>query len=144
MSACWCKAVEIQPGSGEAPAAADDTLLASRLSTELTDVLQQVSTTLGGVVDGKGTLGMLAKDPQAYKALVGLINQTKSTMVAFQQDAEALKKVPYLGGLVEDPQSLLVRPRHERNIQWFREADLFEPGRAVLTSNGRGSVVGSG
>jgi phospholipid/cholesterol/gamma-HCH transport system substrate-binding protein len=131
------KAIEIQPGTKGAPLADNDAVLATRPTTELTDVVEQVKTTLESVVDGKGTLGMLARDPEAYNSLVGLINQTKQTMVAFQQDAEAFKKVPLVGGLVEDPQALLVRPRYERNRKVFRESDLFEPGRAVLTAGGR-------
>ena len=134
------KAVEVHPGSKDRELAADDDVLASKPTTELTDVVEQVKTTLDSVVDGKGTLGKLARDPEAYNALVGLIHQTKDTMVAFQRDAEAFKKVPYLGGLVEDPQALLVRPGHEKNRKWFREAELFEPGRAALTAGGRGKL----
>ena len=131
------KAVEIQPGSKGTPLAGNDAVLASKPTTELTDVVEQVKTTLESVVDGKGTLGKLARDPEAYNQLVGLIKQTRSTMVAFQQDAEAFKKVPLVGGYVEDPQALLVRPRYERNRKVFRADDLFEPGRAVLTAGGR-------
>jgi len=131
------RAVEIYPGSKDKDLAAEEDILASKPTTELTDVVEQVKTTLEGVVDGKGTLGKLARDPEAYDALVGLIHQTKSTMVAFQQDAEALKKVPLVGKYVEDPQGLLLRPGHEKNRKWFREAELFEPGRAALTSGGR-------
>ena len=61
-------------------------------------------------------------------------------MVAFQQDAEAFKKVPLVGGLVEDPRALLVRPGQEKNRKWFREAELFEPGRATLTAGGREKI----
>lgn len=38
---------------------------------------------------------------------------------------------------VEDTQSLLVRPNSERNRWVLAEADLFEPGRAQLTTLGR-------
>ena len=134
------KAIEVYPGSKDKELAAEEDVLASKPSTELTDVVEQVKTTLEGVVDGKGTLGKLARDPEAYDALVGLIHQSKATMVAFQQDAEAFKKVPLVGGLVEDPHALLVRPGHEKNRKWFREADLFEPGRATLTAGGREKI----
>src|SRR5262249_55510865 len=141
------KAVEINPGTEDQELAAEGALLASRPATELTDVVEDVKTTLKDVkttvkdvVEGKGTLGLLAKDPEVYSGLVGLIRQTQGTMQAFQQDAEALKKVPLVGGLVEDPQALLVRPRHKKNRQVFREDQLFEPGEAVLTSGGRAKL----
>ncbi len=58
-------------------------------------------------------------------------------MAAIQRDADALKKVPIIGGYVEDPVALLVRSDCERNRRTFAESELFEPGRAVLTASGR-------
>ena len=129
------KAIEISPGKGDA--ADDNDILEPRPTRELADVVEQVSTTLEGLAKGEGTLGKLARDPQAYNSLIALLDQTRSTMGAFQQDAEALKRLPLVGGYVEDPQALLVRPRHKPNRRWFRESELFEPGQAVLTSSGR-------
>src|SRR5262249_38117890 len=59
------------------------------------------------------------------------------TMSTIQRDADALKRVPLLGRYVEDPQTLLVRGNMERNRKTFAEEELFEPGRAVLTAQGR-------
>ena len=130
------KVVEIDPGRAAEPVA-DGALIATRPSTELTDVLAQVSGTLQGIRDGQGTLGKLAKDPEGYAALLALLRQSEKTMASVQRDADALKRVPVLGGYVEDPQALLVRPNCERNRWVFTGADLFEPGRAVLTAPGR-------
>lgn len=130
------KVIEVDPGTA-ADAVPDDALIATRPSAELTDVLAQVSGTLQGIRDGQGTLGKLAKDPEGYAALLALLRQSEKTMASVQQDADALKRVPVLGGYVEDPQGLLVRPNCERNRWCFAERDLFEPGRAVLTSPGR-------
>ena len=130
------KVIEINPGRSAEPVADNDTI-ASRPSTELSDVLNQVGATLQGFQQSEGTLAKLLKDPEAYQALLGLMKQSEKTMAAMQQDAEAMKKVPVLGGYVEDPQALLVRPNCERNRWIFPEADLFEPGRAVLTAQGR-------
>src|SRR5207248_1827394 len=47
------------------------------------------------------------------------------------------KRLPLVNRYVEDPTALLVRPNCERNRQCFAEGDLFEPGRAVLTAQGR-------
>lgn len=130
------KVVEIDPGTA-ADVVPDDALIATRPSAELTDVLAQVSGTLQGIRDGEGTLGKLARDPEGYAALLSLLRQSEKTMASVQQDADALKRVPVLGGYVEDPHELLVRPNCERNRWCFADTDLFEPGRAVLTAQGK-------
>lgn len=136
------KAVELLPGSEDQPLAAEGAVLASKPSTELTDVLGDVKTTLKDVVDGKGTLGKLAKDPEAYNELVTLIRGAQTTVGSIQRSADAIERVPVLGGYVENPKKVLVRPRHAPNRKWFPEAQLFEPGRAVLTSGGRSRLDG--
>jgi phospholipid/cholesterol/gamma-HCH transport system substrate-binding protein len=126
------------PKAGQADElAADDTLLESEPSTELADVLGQVKQTLQGIQGGEGTLGKLARDPQAYDALLAMLQQGRETMVSIGQSADAVKHLPVVRDYIEDPTSLLVRPNCERNRQYFAEAELFEPGRAVLTSQGR-------
>jgi phospholipid/cholesterol/gamma-HCH transport system substrate-binding protein len=133
------KVLEIQPGRspGDSESVADNALLQSEPTPELADLLGQVNTTLAGVRNGEGTLGKLTTDPEAYRALVELLHQSKDTMTAFQQDAEAVKKLPLVGKYVEDPAALLDRPNSERNRKYFAEEDLFEPGRAVLTATGK-------
>jgi phospholipid/cholesterol/gamma-HCH transport system substrate-binding protein len=122
------KVLEVSPGEAGAGPVEDDALLASRQSVELADVLAQVDGTLQGVRDGEGALG---------RELVGALRQTRSTMSSFQQMGEAGKKLPLLRSYITDPQALLVRPDCECNRTVFAEADLFEPGRAVLTESGR-------
>lgn len=145
------KAVEIRPPTQRAGRTApdltlaeDDALLASDRSAELSDVLAQVSALLDGVQNGEGTLGKLAKDPEAYRALLELLRNAtdavergKDTMASIQRDADALKRVPWLGAYVDDPIALLVRPNAKKHRRWFAETDLFEPNRAVLTREGR-------
>ncbi len=125
-----------KPGVPDEPAA-DDALLAGEPSRELNDILGQVGETLKGIQGGEGTLGKLARDQQAYDALLALLIQGKETLGSIQQDAEAVKRLPLVNRYVEDATALLVRSNCERNRQYFAEADLFEPGRAVLTAQGR-------
>jgi phospholipid/cholesterol/gamma-HCH transport system substrate-binding protein len=127
--------------------AAEDALLPSASSPELTDVLGDVGGALKGIQGGEGTLGKLVKDPAAYEALVALLKNStdavdrgKDTMASIQRDADALKKLPLVGRYVEDPVALLVRPNSERNRRTFTESELFEPGRAVLTAQGRDNL----
>jgi phospholipid/cholesterol/gamma-HCH transport system substrate-binding protein len=131
------KVLEIQPGSSSAEPVADNAVLASKTSAELTDVLGQVGDTLKGIGNGEGTLGLLAKDPRAYSALLNLLQSSEDTAKSLKEDADAIKRLPIVRGYVEDPQALLVRQGSERNRRWFAEEDLFEPGRATLTAQGK-------
>ena len=131
------KVLEIDPGTASASPVTDNAQLASKPTAEIADVLAQVNSALEEIRQGQGTLGKLLKDPQAYSDLLSLIQQSKGTMASFQQDADALKSMPLVRNYVEDPEALLVRPNCERNRQCFAETDLFEPGRAVLTADGR-------
>jgi hypothetical protein len=121
---------------------ADGDELKGESSHDLADVLGQVDTTLKGIKEGEGTLGMLARDPRAYDALVELLHQGKGTLRSIQRDADAMSRLPIVGRYVEDPTSLLVRPNCERNRKVFAAEDLFEPGRAVLTEQGRQRLDG--
>jgi phospholipid/cholesterol/gamma-HCH transport system substrate-binding protein len=148
------KVVEVRPakgGPGPGRPAGEDELLRSEPSTELADVLGQVGLTLKGLENGEGTLGKLVKDPQVYNALLALVRnsteaveKSKDTLASIQRDADALKRLPLVGRYVEDPLKLLVRSNSEINRQCFAEDELFEPGRAVLTSSGRGRLDGLG
>jgi phospholipid/cholesterol/gamma-HCH transport system substrate-binding protein len=123
-------------GQSDEPAA-ENALLESEASTELADVLGQVKQTLQGIQGGEGTLGKLAHDPQVYDELATTIRQVRVTMASIGQSADAVKHMPVVRDYVEDPTGLLVRPNCERNRQYFAESELFEPGRAVLTTQGR-------
>jgi phospholipid/cholesterol/gamma-HCH transport system substrate-binding protein len=127
----------IKAGTPAADPVADGATLRSRPAVELSDTLAAVNSTLQSLRGGDGTLGKLVYDPKAYQALVALLEQGKETMTSFRDDAEALKRLPVVRGYVEDPVALLVRPRCERNRQVFATCELFEPGRAVLTGEGR-------
>jgi phospholipid/cholesterol/gamma-HCH transport system substrate-binding protein len=122
------KVIEISPGTAAAQPIQDNALLASRPSTELTDVLDEVKTTLQGVRDGEGALG---------KELVATLQQTRATMDSFQKTADGVRKLPIVRGYVKDAQALLYRPGCERVRTVFTETDLFEAGRSSLTAQGR-------
>jgi phospholipid/cholesterol/gamma-HCH transport system substrate-binding protein len=134
------KVVEIDPGNTSAEPVADDALIASRPTAELADVLGQVDGVLQGVRDGKGSLGKLVKDDELHGQLVAMLRQGQGTLGSIKQDADALKALPLIRNYVKDAHKLLVRPECEVNRQWFVESDLFEPGNAILTTNGRRSL----
>src|SRR5262249_21331657 len=124
-----------------------ETLLKSEPTRDLADLLTQVNKTLGGVQAGKGTLGKLLTDPQAYDALIKLlkssneaVEQSKETLAEAQPDLAAIKKLPLLRSYVEDPDSLLDRAGMERNHREFAESELFAPGGTTLTKRGRDTL----
>ena len=149
------KVIEILPGSDAAGPVDDDAVIASQPTAELTDLLGEVGSALQGISNGKGSLGKLVNDPTLYQQGVKLLEdgqktmallqqvgvrvaeQSQGTMTALRQDADAIRAMPIIRGYVQDPHKLLVRPDCERNRRWFAEADLFEPGHAVLTSPGK-------
>ncbi|MBV9123121.1 MAG: MCE family protein [Planctomycetes bacterium] len=131
------KVIEIDPGSDAAPPVQENALIASQSSVELTDVLGELGGTLKGIHNGEGSVGKLVKEDEAYQELLGLIRTSRGTMNSIKQDADALKGLPVVRSYVQDAYQTLVRPDCERNRRWFTEAELFEPGHAVLTAQGR-------
>jgi phospholipid/cholesterol/gamma-HCH transport system substrate-binding protein len=127
------KVVEISPatpaaGKPLAPPVEDDALLASTPTVDLPEVLTQVNGAIEEVRDGKGVLG---------GELLGTLQQIQSTMASVQQVGEVGKKVPLLSNYVKGPADILIRPNCECDRYPFAETALFEPGRAVLTAEGR-------
>ncbi len=127
--------------------AQENALLASEPSAELADVLGNVGKALEGIQSGQGSLGKLLNDPEAYNSLVSLlrsgndaVDKGKDTLTSIERNSDALKKLPLIGGYIEDPTALLVRPKSERHRRVYAEGELFEPGRAVLTARGKESL----
>lgn len=146
------KAIEVRPPLlaqgkklSELPLLPPGSMLPTEPQREISEVLAgKVTEALKELLKGEGTVGKLLSDPRAYEALLTLLESGLSTtergkeaLATLQRDAEALKKVPFLGGYVEDPTAILVRANCERNRRVFAEVELFEPGRAVLTAKGK-------
>jgi phospholipid/cholesterol/gamma-HCH transport system substrate-binding protein len=154
------KVLEIQPGSDTAEPVQDRALIASRPTADLGDLLTKVSQTMQGISDGNGSLGKLVKDDKAYHELMQLVSQGRDTMQTIQkelftllregrgtmsslkQDADAIKGMPLVRSYVTDNHKELVRPDCERNRKVFQDSELFEPGSAVLTVQGRSKLDG--
>jgi hypothetical protein len=132
------KAVEIDPGTESTEVVEEGALLASNPTTEVTDVLKQVQATLSDVSGGKGKFGTITDE------MVTTLRSFQSAAQSIQADAEAMKKLPFVGKYVEDPRGVLDRPGYECNRKWFPEDKLFEPRRAVLTRQGERELEGIG
>jgi hypothetical protein len=132
------KVVEIYPGSDTAEPIANNSVIAARPTAELTDLLGQVGKALDGL--GEGSLGKLVKDDAGYQEAVKAMRQAQAAFTSLKQNADAMKEMPVLRNYVKDSVKELIRPDCDRHRRWFHEADLFEPGRAVLTEAGRGRL----
>ncbi len=124
------KVVELSPGSDQAEAAGDLAFIASRQSSELSDLAQQVSQVLDDIHGEKKNVTDLLQQSK------GMVAQGQETMASFQDVAEAVKRLPGVRNYVEDPLALLYRPGVERNSKSFAETELFPVGQARLTTQG--------
>ncbi len=122
------KVVEVYPGTPAAAPAEDGGRLASRPSTELTDVLDEMKQTLSNVRDGQGALG---------QELMATVREARTTFQSVGKTGDALRGLPIIRDYARDAETMLVRPRCDRMRTMFAEADLFEPGRAALTPDGK-------
>jgi phospholipid/cholesterol/gamma-HCH transport system substrate-binding protein len=122
------KVIELQPGTRAAPPADENALLETLPSVSLADLAKQFNDSVKSVRDGEGALG---------KEAVDTLRQIRTTMSTFEQVGDAGKAMPFVRDYVKDPLALLVRPDCECNRYSYNESELFEPGRAVLTADGR-------
>ena len=146
---------DIQEGKGPIGSVTKDL---NKATKKLNHVLDQVN-------KGEGTIGKLLKEEELYmealltmkkvngaldefahmkKQFNGLFDETETTvketkqMVAsIKQNADAIKSMPIVRSYIVDANKELNRPDSRRHRLWFEEGKLFEPGRAVLTGNGK-------
>jgi phospholipid/cholesterol/gamma-HCH transport system substrate-binding protein len=114
------------------------------LYTELTGTLSQVHAAIDDLRQGKGTLGQLVKNSEAYAEAIQSLQEIRKMVASVKQNADAIKSLPVVRNYVIDPHKELVRPHCKRLRRWFREGELFEPGRAVLTDQGKKALDTAG
>jgi phospholipid/cholesterol/gamma-HCH transport system substrate-binding protein len=104
---------------------------------ELTETLAQAKGALSDVRGGEGTLGKLVKNNEAYTEALSSLQDMRRMVASVKQNSDAIKNLPVVRGYVIDPHKILVRPECKRERRWFDARELFEPGKAVLTAQGR-------
>ncbi len=165
------KVIEVVPGRPEAPALADGGTIGAETPVEVADLLRDASRSLRRLDDvaataheglgeinaiaanirqGKGTLGKLVQDEEAYQKLVTLSKRGERTLDDLDENLAALKRTWPLSRYFnhrgfDDRDRVLFQPGSERESRTLAESDLFEPGRSVLTTGGRSRLdeVGS-
>jgi phospholipid/cholesterol/gamma-HCH transport system substrate-binding protein len=98
------------------------------LTRETTQVMRESQALLRDVRQGEGPVG---------KELVATMKQLQEATDSVGRGFDAMNHVPLLGRYMDASATLLVRPSAEQHPFVFKEEELFEPGRAVLTSAGR-------
>ncbi len=157
------KVVEIVPGGPTAPRLADGGVLRAEPTIEIADVLREASTALKRVDSvakaaeqglgeinaiaadlraGRGSLGKLIKDDEAYQRLIAMSGRGEKVLGDLDENLIALKNTwplsRYFSGRgFDDRDRVLFQPGSDRESRTFRGEDLFQPGRAVLTAQGQ-------
>jgi phospholipid/cholesterol/gamma-HCH transport system substrate-binding protein len=117
-------------------------LTSDSLYTELTGSLAQINAAVKDLRDGEGTLGKLAKSTEVYNEALGSLQDVRRMVASVKQNSDAIKALPVVRSYVVDPYRELVRPHCKQYCMWFSEKWIFQPGTAVLTSEGRGELDG--
>ena len=131
------KVIDIDPGSDDQAAVADNATIQTRPSSDVSDLLAKVEDTLQEMRSGRGSLYKLVHDDDLHAEAVSMLKQGKRALASLQDNSDAFKEMPVVRGYVRDMRKLLVRPDCERNRKVFAESDLFEPGGAILTAGGK-------
>lgn len=137
----------------------------AKVTAKLYAVADRTEELLKEIQESNGTLVKLLRDDDLYGDFRQITTQAKSVLVnanesigvvkaevgtvkefvrngqeavqSIRQNAEAMKGLPILRNYVEDAPSILVRPNCSSERSVYSDIDLFEPGKAVLTSKGR-------
>src|SRR5439155_3004797 len=96
------------------------------------------------VRNGEGTLGKLMKTNEAHPEALASLQDVRRMVNSVKQNSDAIKALPVVRSYVVDPNKELIRPDCKRFRKWYDEKDLFEPGKAVLTTKGKKTLDGAG
>lgn len=162
------KVVEITPGRSDAPAVAEGDTIAAEAPQEVADILRDASAALQRVDEvavaareglgeinaiaatirsGQGSLGRLVNDDEAYERMIAFSSRGERTLNDLDENLAALKGTWPLSRYFDrrgfsDRDRVLFHPSSQRDRWVLTEQDLFEPGRAVLTVQGRQRLDG--
>src|SRR5208337_3924398 len=157
------RVVEITPGRPDAPLVAEGGAIESEPPVELSDLmkrtgaslqklddlartaktgLEEINAIAGSIREGKGSLGKFVRDEAAYQSLMSLTHRGERTFSAMEDNLAALKRTWPLSRYSDsrsffEREKVLYQPGSRRDSRLFRDEELFEPGRAILTPVGR-------
>ena len=160
------KVVEIVPGKPDAASLADGATLRAEPTVELADLLHDASIALkrvdavasaaeaglreinaiaSEVRQGRGTLGKLVRDDEAYNRLLAMSTRGEKALGDLDENLAALKQTWPISRYFnrrgfDDRDRILYQPGSERESRTLDGSELFEAGRAVLTASGRAQL----
>ncbi|HWY88368.1 MAG TPA: MlaD family protein [Gemmataceae bacterium] len=107
------------------------------LYKDLSTTLADVRGALRELRSGEGTFGKLVRNNEVYDEALSSLQDVRKMVNSVKQNSDAIKSLPVVRNYVVDPNKELIRPDCKRYRKWFPEDKLFEPGKAVLTSDGK-------
>jgi phospholipid/cholesterol/gamma-HCH transport system substrate-binding protein len=157
------KVVEIRPGLPDAPGLPESGRIAAESTAELSDLIADATSALKrvdavartaehglgeinaiatSIREGKGSLGRLVQDEEAYQKLIALSNRGSRTLNDVEENLAALKRTWPLSRYFDDRafydrERVLYKPGADRDSKTLNPDALFEPGRSVITPGGR-------
>ncbi len=157
------KVVEIVPGRADAAPLKDGGVLRAEPSLEIADLMRDASQALkrvdavaqaaerglgeinaiaAEIRQGRGTLGKLVKDEDAYNQLLAMTTRGQKALGDLDENLSALKQTWPVSRYFnrrgfDDRDRVLYRPDAQRESRILSGDDLFERDRAVLTIAGR-------
>ena len=157
------KVVEIVPGKPDAAPLGDGGILRAETPLEIADLMRDASLTMrridavaqaaekglgeinaiaAEIRQGKGTLGKLVKDDDAYNQLMAMSTRGQKAIADLDDNLNAIKQTWPVSRYFnrrgfEDRDRVLYRPDAQRESRALSGDDLFERDRAVLTVGGR-------
>ncbi len=160
------KVVEIVPGLPDAAPLSEPNLIRTERPTDLGDLMKQataslarldavseaaekglgeINTIAATVRKGEGSLGKLVQEDEAYRNLMSLTERGERTLHDLDENLAAMKRTWPISRYFNDRSffdrdRVLYHPGAVRDGRIFSEADLFEPGRSVLTARGRAKL----
>ncbi|WP_435006253.1 MlaD family protein [Tundrisphaera lichenicola] len=163
QSIVGAKIVEIVPGLPDSPPLVENASLASEAPIELVDLLKEASHSLkrvdavaqaaeqglgeinviaSSIREGKGSLGKLVRDDEAYQKIVSMSDRGTKAIDDLGENLAALKRTWPLSRYFDDKgfydrERVLFKPGSERDSRTLKADELFEVGRSVLTEGGR-------
>jgi phospholipid/cholesterol/gamma-HCH transport system substrate-binding protein len=164
------KVVEIVPGRADASPLAEGGTIRSEPPIEVADLLRDASRSIKNLdtvaIDarqglgeinaiaatiraGKGTMGRLVQDDEAYRKLLALSSRGERTLNDLDENLAALKRTwPFSRYFNDraffDRDRVLFQPGSIRFSRTLLADTLFEPGRSVLTPAGRRQLDDAG
>ncbi len=140
------------------------------LASETRQTVVAAKSLIKGVEESNGTLAKLIRDDDLYEDARGtfgdlrklvtradkavgtvetevtnlreLVADGRDTLKSVKQGSDALGKMPLVRNYVEDSVALLVRPTMNREKMFYESRDIFEPGTATLTTEGKRHMDG--